>query len=83
MPEFTEILIDECIKKHNRKYELTGKNKMTRIKLGREIYPELSDNVINTYLSNLSNGKKRCDVETIVNMSRILKVDIKELTPTE
>jgi len=83
MPEFTEILIDECIKKHNRKNSLEGKEKMTRAKLGKIVYPELSENVINTYLSNLSKGKKRCDVETIVKMSSTLGVDIKELTPID
>lgn len=80
MAEFTEILIDECIKKYNYRNELEGKKRLTRIKLGRKIYPKLSDNVINTYFSNFSKGKKNCDVGTLLKFSKYLKVSVKELT---
>lgn len=80
MPEFTEILIDECIKKYNYRNELEGNDRLTRIILGRKIYPNRCDNVINTYLSNLSKGKKNCDVATIKKFLKELKVSITELT---
>ena len=70
------VAIDECIEYYN--FNKHKSQHLTRLKLGRKLWPDKKESTIHSKLSNWQNGNftRMCTVVDVVNMADILGVNI-------